>query len=144
MFSLWSQIILCLYWLTPVFLSVLCYLLFCGLGLCKHNIDSFTSLLLFILLWLFIIVLFWCTGGEWWGLYCTVSELWEEFAICSQGISADDPNDILSEDFPKSKRNSFTDVVFIVLSGLKWIYTVVGHNWSCATEFEGKNQRPQQ
>lgn len=42
---------------------------------------------------------------------------------CSQGISADDPNDILSEDFPKSKRNSFTDVVFIVLSGLKRIYS---------------------
>lgn len=38
---------------------------------------------------------------------CTVSELWEVFAVYnkfSQGISADDHSDVLSENIPRSER----------------------------------------
>lgn len=103
-----SQITLCLYWLTLLFSRLFSALCWFVAWVYIHNTLFHSHCCCYSLLWLFIIVSFWCVGGGRWRL-CTVSELWEVFAVSnkfSQGISPDDRGDILFEDIPKSERNS--------------------------------------
>lgn len=136
-----SQITLCLYWLTLLFprlFSALCWFV---AWVYIHNTLFHSHCCCYSLLWLFIIVSVWCVGGGRWRL-CTVSELWEVFAAKElvQMIAVIS----FSKTFQSPKGIHYlpkpSDMVFIVLCGLKWICgggspLVV----CCCAEFKGKN-----